>query len=248
MTSEHPTYPNPTIHEAVCEVRFAQTDSQQWGASFFSNFSEKVRESYPSFEPVQQHAVQVAFGPQGVLPQAIQIEQRMRYKSNDGTKMLQLGPSSFVVNFLPKYPGWDTFEKEILDNWKNVITVTGARKIVRVGLRYINKLPPIESGKSLSFWLKESSYLPKELINSKHGGFFRLETIPVPGRRVIVTVGQQEEAASSTGEFMFDIDCSSEELNEDQLATTLKGLHDDAWKVFSGSATDDLIRYLKKSK
>jgi uncharacterized protein (TIGR04255 family) len=252
VTVDHPTYPNPTIVEAVCELRFTPDVQGKWESNYFSDFSEKIKGDYPAFEPVQQHAAQFILGAQGIASHAVQVEQRMKFKNADETRLVQIGPSSLAVFFLPKYPGWNFFRSEILSVWGKAVEVIGNQAISRIGLRYINRLPSLKKGESLSNWLKSSDFLPSSVLASKGSTFFRSEVSGEGGSQTVITIGQQEDAAQADKViYVFDIDCSTTggiASSAESISQTVSSLHDRAWEVFSASKTPRLDEVLSSAK
>lgn len=251
MTGEHYSYPNPTIIEAVCELRFTSEALEKWESNYFSEFSDKIKESYPAFEPVQQHLAQFILSAQGVAAPPLQAEQRMKFKSKDGTRLIQLGPSSIAMFFLPKYPGWKLFHDEILFVWGKGVEVFGCNELSRIGLRYINRLPSLAKGTPLSNWLRSSEFIPKSVTGSKGSTFFRSETTEELGKQTVVTIGLQEDSLEGDKlTYIFDIDCSKTgEITSscDYISNTISLLHDRAWEVFSSSKTSQLDDVLHSS-
>ena len=248
MTVDHPTYPNPTIVEAVCELRFTPDGQGKWESTYFSEFSEKIKGDYPAFEPVQQHAAQVVLGAQGIASHAFQVEQRMKFKNSDESRLIQIGPSSLAVFFLPKYPGWNFFHDEILSVWGKAVQVIGNKAISRIGLRYINRLPSLQTGGSLSSWLKASQFLPSSVLASKGSTFFRSEVTEEHGNQTVITIGQQEDPSQvEKATYIFDIDCSTTggiTSSAESISQVISALHNRAWEVFSASKTVQLDEVL----
>ena len=58
MTSEHPTYPNPTIQEAVCEIHFRLPDGVEWKPALLGELFKHIQPDFPELEPVTQIGIQ----------------------------------------------------------------------------------------------------------------------------------------------------------------------------------------------
>lgn len=246
--TSHPTYNNPAIVEAVCEIRLESGKSSNWDTNNFSKFKQLVSSDYPEESPVQQHSVEIQFGPAGAK-RAVEIEQRMMYRNADRTRLLQFGPSGLIVNFLPKYNGWKHFECEIINRCGQACAIHGRDQIYKVGLRYINKLPPISRNETLSKWLRASDYLPQSLT-SKPAGFLRLETFSANGVKAVLTVGKNESLSNADNRiFMLDIDCIMEISGgapSSDIKRILNLLHDESWNIFSGAKTDEFEVFLRE--
>lgn len=248
MKEGHPTYPQPTIQEALCEIRFEELDSKVEG-DFFTKMFDDVREEFPSIEPIHQHQVDIKLSSQGMTQSIRPSEQRFKCTSEDGIRLIQFSPKTFIVNFLDKYPGWDSFEEVIVNNWEKMVNHINPLTVCRVGLRYINKLPAISIDEKLGKYLKNSEFVPTALIESEEKGFMRLETIPQKGKVSVTSVGLNEKESSGTSRvYMFDIDCIHEgELSssKNSIEEIVNELHGHVWDIFDASMSEDLEKYLK---
>lgn len=169
LAAGHPSYPNPTIREALCEVRFEREGG--WAPDLFSRFAEAVRAEYPVFEPVVTLGVQVDVAPGSVGQTLLPPGQLVRFRrSAGGNLMLQLGNGVFSANVLPRYPDWEGMRQFVLAGGNKVFAVVAPARITRVGLRYIN-LIPVEPGRRASTWLQAGDFFPAAALESEPGFF-----------------------------------------------------------------------------
>lgn len=242
MAEKHPTFPNPTIREALCEIHFRLREGAPWQDSLFVKMFIKVQEKFPDMELVTQPALQLQAGPDGV--KLLSPQRRMRFKQVSRNVLLQLSENIFTVNVLPKYPGWAQTECEILDGWTQAREVLQPASIARIGLRYINDIERKTSDERPGDWLAPSDYISKAVLDSLPGFLSRSETRMDAENRVVVTVG---EAASdpdrNVSGLVFDIDCIVEKEitpEDDAVRQELAKLHETAWDIFSASMTPSL--------
>src|SRR5438552_17682769 len=52
MNNGHPTYPNPTITEAVCDIHFRLPQGKVWKPSFPGELFKHIQNEYPEMEPL----------------------------------------------------------------------------------------------------------------------------------------------------------------------------------------------------
>lgn len=134
-------YKRPPITEAVIEIRFAEPlDPADIG-----KVSSALGSQYPNRRDIQNFGLQVSPPPPGTrsrpAPQVRVDEQSgQRRTTDDVAQLVLLWPSSFVVAQLAPYPGWDGFFERFARDWRIVKRAIGYRRIVRVGVRYINRI------------------------------------------------------------------------------------------------------------
>jgi len=251
MSGDHPTYQNPTIREALCEIHFRLPEGVAWQDLLYGRLFMKVQSRFPELEPVAQPGLELRMGAEG--PKLISSQRRMRFKELSGKILLQLSENVFTVNVLPKYPGWAQMKLEIRDAWKPACEVLRPARITRIGLRYINLVEPVSPHECPGDWLVASDHIPKAVLTSLPGFLARVETRSDADKRVIVTLGESAGSGDQKmGGLVFDIDCIVEKempMEGDALNEEIEQLHDTAWKIFSASMTprlDALLRGVPK--
>ena len=244
-TDPHPTYPNPIIQEALCEIQFRQPDGSNWDPACLSQFYKEIQSDYPTFEPILQMALVLQEGPQGfqgIHPAAPQ--QKMRYKHSNGTRILQLGDGIFTVNLLPPYPGWKEMSGIILEAWSKVLAVINIKEISRIGLRYINRINKENADEKPLAWLEPSDYIAKSVLSSFPGFLSRSETCIENDRKVVVTFADMDEPEES---YVLDIDCIATKImgsDSSAIGAEIEHLHQIEWDVFSASKTERLDDFM----
>ncbi|MDI9548459.1 MAG: TIGR04255 family protein [Chloroflexota bacterium] len=230
----HPTYPNPTIREALCEIHFRLPEGQSWQPALFSRFFRRIESEFPVMEPVteagfqlQLHSGRAEFAP----PRS-----RMRYRHADRPLLLQVSDSILTVNMLPPYTGWQQLHSDIDHAWAWADEVFQPAGITRIGLRYINIIPQLAE-EPAGDWLAPNDFVAAAALASLPGFLSRAEVRYSAQTRTIVTVAGAADADSS--HFLLDIDCITEQPNDDLLPLdpTLTELHDRVWSVFAGFLT-----------
>jgi uncharacterized protein (TIGR04255 family) len=114
LVSEHSTYPNPTIVEAVCNIHFRLSQKNSWKPSLFGEFFKHIQDEYPEMEPVPEIGIQVELGSSGLSQKFLPQSQRIRFKHKNRALILQLAENSFSVNTLQPYKGWEAMCSDVL--------------------------------------------------------------------------------------------------------------------------------------
>jgi len=176
-------------------------------------------------------------------------QHRMRYKHAERNLLLQLSEDTLTVNELPKYPGWEQMKHDVLEAWCELREAIGPETITRIGLRYINRIERTHLEERASDWLKPSVYIAEYVLRSVSGFLYRLQSVPDPDNRLIVTLGEATEASERRGNpIILDIDRIVErsiEIHNDAIMSEITRLHDSVWDVFKASMTLRLERLLK---
>src|SRR5947209_6567506 len=139
MSSRHPTYPHPTIAEAVCDIHFRLPETKAWKPSFAGELFKHIQDEYPEMEPVVEMGLQMESGPAGTGTKILPQSQKVRFKHRTRSLVLQLSDHSFSISTLPPYQGWEIMRTEALAAWRHAEEVLQPVVIRRLGVRYINQ-------------------------------------------------------------------------------------------------------------
>jgi uncharacterized protein (TIGR04255 family) len=128
-------YRNPPLIEALCEFGFQETGIPS--NIILGKLYEQIEGDFPTIETHRGIDVQAE---EDTTSPAIVMEERTRFVSKDGTRLIQVGPGLLVANQLKPYkdyPSFRTFIQETMDVYHRVARPAGLRHI---GLRYINRI------------------------------------------------------------------------------------------------------------
>lgn len=175
MSTEHPSFANPTIREAICEIHFALPAERSWESHLFGDFYQKIQAEFPGLEPVTETGIQVqrAAGNVGISP----ARSRMRYRHATRNLLLQLSQGVMTVNTLPPYLGWREMKSDIVRAWKWADETLRPSSVTRVGLRYINFIPLAQLQKSQENGLQKTHIFPMPSSLLSQGIFHGLKHI-----------------------------------------------------------------------
>lgn len=179
-------YRNPPIAEALCEIHFEE--GPKWNSTFFGLFHEKIRDEFPETQEMQGLELGVQARPEGPVQHFRKVGIRMRFGREDKTALVQLSENLLAINVLPKYPGWHNFKPLILARLKDYVSVIQPKGIVRIGLRYINRISFPEAEFQFDRFFARSSYLPVVAYDAKGPFLVRLELPRRDGNRLNLTI------------------------------------------------------------
>jgi uncharacterized protein (TIGR04255 family) len=240
----HPSYPNPTIAEALCEVHFELQEGAEWKPSLPGEFFKRIQNEYPEMEPMQEMGVQLEARPSGLAQRIFPTRSRFRYRHKDKPILIQLAEKIITINVLPKYPGWEVMAHRIADIWRQTSGLLAPGRINRIGLRYINRVPRESKDQKPSEWFKTTDYIAPIVLRSGTGLLSRVEARLDPENRVVVTLGDQGATPSEpSGAFILDIDRIVEKdlpVAVESVTAEATRLHEDVWDIFASAKTEKL--------
>jgi uncharacterized protein (TIGR04255 family) len=247
-SSTHPSYPNPTIQEAICEIHFRLQEGASWNANWYGEFFKRVEKEFPTLQPVAPSAFRIHIGPGREVPVPQAAPQVMRYQHTARPLLLQLSEGRIVVNTLPRYAGWAQMSKDIAYAWENTCELINPSNVTRIGLRYINRIERSTADEKLEAWLVPNEYIPSKALASEPGFFVRVQVRLDNSNRINITVADEEPPPESYGGFVIDIDriCEQEiSTDSNHLLDEANQLHEDVWEVFRSAKGERLEKLLQ---
>jgi uncharacterized protein (TIGR04255 family) len=129
-----PEYKRPPIVEAVVEVRIGGPIA----LATVERLRERLIESHP-LPPQSIITANVEFREDST--RVLQHElQGYRLTAGDGAGLVTIGPHSISTSRLAPYEGWESFVATARQNWDIWKRLAGWQKIVRIGVRYVNRI------------------------------------------------------------------------------------------------------------
>jgi uncharacterized protein (TIGR04255 family) len=245
----HPSYRNPTIAEALCEVHFELREGAEWKPSLPGELFKKIQEDYPEMEPIQEFGVQWVAEPSGLAQRFLPARPRFRYRHKVKPVLLQLAEKTITLNVLPRYPGWDVMVDGIADMWRRTSELLAPRTVSRIGLRFINRVPKESEDQRPCAWFKTTDYIAPAVLSSGAGLLSRVEARLNAENRIIVTLGDQAALPpGASGAFILDIDRIVEKdlsVDVEDIIAEAARLHEDVWEIFDSAKTEKLEHLLQ---
>ena len=201
-TTRH--YPKAPITEAVIDLRVLPSSALSVGD--LAKVREEEGAAYPTMHELNTMQGQMLFGTE-VSASAHKEHVGFLFRSSDGTKIHQAHVNGFSMSQLAPYPHWDEFRSEARRRWNIYCSVAKPAKIVRAGVRYINRidipLPLNDFGDYLQTGPHLSPHLPQGLSNY----FMQLE-IPLENIKSLATINETiiQPAKPDVVSIVLDID------------------------------------------
>lgn len=129
-------YKKPPITEAVIEIRFAGL----LALPEIDKAAKKFASAYSHQEKVKNFNIEFNASPDREPQTKTETSDGRRMSSDDLTQMVLLWPDKFTVAQLAPYPGWDEFFRRFLRDWKLWKQATEYHKLMRVGVRFVNRI------------------------------------------------------------------------------------------------------------
>jgi uncharacterized protein (TIGR04255 family) len=247
--TEHPTYPNPTIAEALCEVHFAYPTDSAWRARLAGEVFKLVQDDFPILEPRVETAFEIKAGPEGIGQHLLPPSHRMVFRHATKNLFFQLGEGVLTLNVLQPYPGWQAMSEDLAALWTKIHPVVKPSIVFRIGLRYINRIPRKPEINPVGYWLNPTDYIPAAPLKTHQGFFSRVSVTENEHNRIVVTLAENKTEGMS--QIVLDIDRIVEEEIQPttaELGKRISRMHDDVWRVFRSAMTDGLEDLLKETE
>jgi uncharacterized protein (TIGR04255 family) len=179
-------YPKAPITEAVIDLRV------QLPAGFPTDDLKRVHKGeekkYPNIEGLQAAIGQMQFGA-STSASARTKPIGFMFKSTDDKQLYQAQTNGFTMSRLAPYQTWDAFRGEARRLWNTYRTVAKPAKVLRVAVRYINRIDIPSSTADLKDYLRTGPELSPDLPQSMSGYFMNL-TLPVAEAQCEVRITQ----------------------------------------------------------
>lgn len=251
LNESFPHLPSAPIVEAVIHWR-ARAEKTLEPVKLSQGLRERLPD-YPTVQPQQEVALEAQIGPAGAAQAQRARWHGFRFESTDRRYIAQFTRNGFVFSRVTPYENWERFADEAKRLWQIHVELTEPSEIERLGVRFINRVIPVELDK-----LGEILTLPPRSPGSLTlpiGEFLHRSIFAVPGHpyRVNVIQTSQPPAPPETDAvgLIVDIDVfttASMELNEAALRARLADMRWLKNKTFYSLLTPQAIERFKESK
>ncbi len=230
-------YKRPPITEAVIEVRLDGAITRE----NVDKVQKRLLETYPFSQETQIVGVEVSDTSAKVQQQF----QGYRLTNKDGADTILISPSSIASARLAPYEGWEKLIVTARQNWDVWKRLIGYRKVVRVGVRYINRIDvpePAEGGVRIADYLSFHPQLPN--IGLPPLANFTMNTVSSLGKdecKLTLNAGSVPSPLVKTVSFVLDLDVSRDSnmpQNDDDLWGLIGKIRDHKNAVFEGCITN----------
>ena len=237
-------YKNPPIVEALVEIQFSP--SQEWNPIIPFDFYGLIKSDYsgiPRDRMEMSTHIEREEGQSHTSVQTTEKLDRVQYPNEDGTKLVALGANLLSVHVLKPYPGWVDFSKRISAAIDAYLAAAKPSGVLRVGLRYINKIEiPCEGTMNLQEYFTSPPSLAYTDYAHMSNFFMRLESqfndAPI---RMAQSFGSAGASEGNYG-FLLDFDLfrswSDSPLPCDQVVELISEMRDLERDVFESYITE----------
>jgi uncharacterized protein (TIGR04255 family) len=250
VNEPHPTYPNPTIAEVICDIHFRLAEGETWQADFFGKFVRAIQTEYPEVAPISELDIQFEVVPTGLRQKFVPSAPRMRFTHETRLLLLDFAENNMRITILPKYPTWTSVSQHVLWAWACLKKVVHPANLTRLGLRYINQIDRETPEQPAGAWLQAGDYIPPKVLESAPGFVSRTQVQLDAQNRVLTTVADVTlQTPEHSTAIIFDIDRITEQLmpvTDKRLTDELWRLHDDVWNIFFTAQTEKLRLLLER--
>jgi len=236
-------YRNPPIEEALCEFVFANpSQSRMIDLALPGKLQshEKIKDIY-SGAVKTPHVPMFIAGDNGAGFALQPSPLRIQIPNKEGTKVLSLGVSSLSVSSLRPYEGWGKFKPSIEQALSAYYDLTGFLPVVRIGVRYVNRIVIGGPVSDLSLYLSDVK-TRNDSLDARLTHFNRRnEYLFDNGMKVVITQATLTPSNPEHTELFLDIDAiwdAAPLTNFDSVISKANELHSLEGKVFEHLIND----------
>jgi uncharacterized protein (TIGR04255 family) len=241
--SETVIFPNAPITEAIIDIRVEPRSEAAITA--LAAFRDIVRDRFPNGQAIAEWEADFQVDPprEPTLTQASARPTGFLFRSEDQTKIVQTTLTGFTFNKLRPYEHWTPFRDEAKQLWKQYVELIEPLRVIRVALRYINRIEIPMPFASFSEYIRTTPEiapnLPQELVHF----FLRLE-IPWPDEMTIAVITETIDQSTLTPQrvpLIFDIDVFRAhpfDPTSEEVWDNLESLRNIKNEIFLSSLTD----------
>jgi len=228
----HPTYTNPTVNEAICDIHFTIPEGLSWNSSYYSKYFTLIQGEYSLFEPVFDSGA----------PVFDKSSTKMRFYHDKRNHYIQLSELALTINELQPYLGWQIMQTDILNAWGVHREAIGPVQIDAVSLRYVNFILAENEHQKLGEWLEKNPYVADSVLTMQPS-FSQVLSTTQKGTRLLINTGEIKSPPED-GERTFVLDINAmymvDEGSQIEISAVINQLHNEVWEIFNGFKSDKL--------
>lgn len=238
-------YKRAPIVEALCAFNFDPIS--EWNFTVPGKLLSVIKEEYAG-EP-RNIAIQTIVSPVGgaqISNVGFQNEIRVQIPNPDNTRIVVVGKDTISLSVLQPYEGWEQFKPRIERVLSAYYKINPPKGVVRIGLRYINKISVPEARANASEYFNVVSELQtSENINKTafhlNNFMHRSEYIIDSDAKVVVTNAGLLTPNPDKSEYILDIDTIWDKTPIEELGGVMEVvemLHALEGGIFEGMITN----------
>jgi len=242
------SYPHLTkapVAEAVVEIRVRL--SRPVVQADFDAFKDRLKDQFPKAQTIRYVAAHMQFGSAEELKNDFSTGLiGVRLDDREGRWVVQAKSDGLALSRLPPYESWDGLVATLLTLWPVYVEVFEPSTVLRLGVRYINRVPlPDAENIDLDSLLTAAPKIPPSLPQTLTQFVTRV-ILPLPAEGIVLTVLQSLEPAPGDiagrrAHVVLDIDAACEQTmtpTAPEMWGRLSSLRDAKNMAFFGSLTE----------
>ncbi len=245
LTVKFPHLSKAPIVEAALEIRVVP--SVKWNETSLQSELKRRLPDFPKVETLRQAKYQIPVGKQN----SPTVEDfgcvGFKLHSSDNLHIAQFNKEAFVFSRLKPYIDWGQLSGEALRLWAIYYELLKPREVIRVGLRFINRIAIKQEKIELDDYYKYPPTSLKEL-NWTLAGYLHHDVFQVPETQYSVNLIKTVQNVPGEIGLILDIDVFMKnpfEYNELRIKECLEEMRWVKNKIFFSSLTDKTLSELK---
>jgi len=236
-------YKNPPIEEALCEFTFRPSvEGQQLDFTLPGRLLVEPTMAEYSGQSRTQNIQTIATADNASNVAIQNMLFRIQLPTVDGKRIISVGANTLAITVLRPYEGWQNFRPRIERALEAFTKVSGVPSVVKIGVRYINRIVIPGTDIRPSAFLRsipEKSHISDSLLTNfiERGEYVRHDRL-----KVIVTQATLQPTKPDTTEYLLDIDTlwDKEPLDgHETIMSAVEQLHEIEGAAFRALITDE---------
>ena len=234
-------YSSAPIEEAVCAIHLPQTVN--WDMTVPGAFYEKIKANYPIKEVMRGSEISLPVTP-GSIPGMRGIE-RIKFSSADKKSVVMLEERSIAISRLRPYTSWELLMPQIKTVFETFSQVVDISSLLRVGLRYINRLEVPHDISNIEEYFEFRPRMGKNMAESGPASFMIGVEIPYEEGRDICRVQMMKTLPNDPNNdaYILDLDyflARPNSLPVEDLYDWVELAHERIGQIFEDSLTESM--------
>lgn len=243
QTSGHRQYARPPIVEVILQFTFAEGGSDDG----VDAVAESLSSAYPHREELFN--VSAAVPLMGPVPGAVPLVNRERaglqlQDASPPHKLVRVSRQSLSIHEVRPWSGWLTFQRRAQEAFDLYCGVFPDRPVIRIGLRYINRIELPPSGDDLKEWITSAPDIPEGLPQFVETYSVEMAMPqPEPGVIAIVRQALLADPRPDISPIVLDVELQlNRPITAAETFQKVRELHEREYLIFERSITDRVRR------
>jgi len=244
---EYTVFPNAPITEAILDIRAELPEKVKF--EDLVDFQDSIRERFPGKKERRSYEAVVQLSQEGVstIPSQHKIDGYL-FESLVEKKVVQARLDGFTFNKLKPYENWETFCREGRELWNLYSKIAHPTKIIRIALRYINKIEIPLPLKDFEEYMLTLPQIAPDLPQALAQFFMRLVIPKIEIESNAIVTLAIEKVIDQKLSLIFDIDVSRDAVyvdNKEEIWSDFEKLRDFKNEIFFKSITYKTKEFFK---